>query len=299
MLANLRTWLLLLMLLPTCFARGDSLPLSASHDSLPLSASHDSLPLSSSMPLSASHDSLPLSSSTRVSAETSLFSTSPSWLQTLAFAPAVANLMFRQSGGDFAVVKWRTVPTFDRDFELLRVSQGVYQFGDAMLWLTSLSAALAYNTGFSADEHRKLYVLLQVLCMEEGISGLLKLLIDRPRPDRSDRGSFPSAHAAFTFAWASFVATDLYRQDYRWFFPYLVATFTAITRVGGRKHYLSDVVAGGLLGALIGYYFYDFNFDGRGRWRGIQHSSNWHIQPHLQLSARGQPQFALQASTQW
>ena len=101
------------------------------------------------MPLSASHDSLPLSSSTRVSAEASLFSTSPSWLQTLAFAPAVANLMFRQSGGDFAVVKWRTVPTFDRDFELLRVSRELYQLGDAMLWLTSLSAALAYNTGFS------------------------------------------------------------------------------------------------------------------------------------------------------
>ena len=252
MLSNLRTWLLLLMLLPT-----------------------------------------------RVSAEASLFSTSPRWLQTLAFTPAVANLILRQSGGAFTVVKWHTVPTFDRDFELLPVSRELYQLGDAMLWITSLGAALAYNTGFSTAEHRKLYVLLQVLCMEEGISGLLKLLIDRPRPDSSDRGSFPSAHAAFTLAWASFVATDLYRQDYRWFFPYLLAAFTAVTRVGGRKHYLSDVVAGGLLGALIGYYLYDFHFDDRGRWRGTQHSSGWQVQPHLQVSALGKPQLALHASKRW
>lgn len=273
MLSNLRTWLLSLMLLLTSFARGDPLPLAASQDSLPLASSAQAKP--------------------------SLFSTSPSWLQTLAFAPAVANLMFRQSDGNFAVVKWRGIPTFDRDFEAMEISRELYQLGDAMLWITSLSAAAAYNTGFSPDQHRKLYVLLQVLCMEEGISGLLKLFIDRPRPDRSDRGSFPSAHAAFTFAWASFMATDLYRQDYHWLLPYLVATFTALTRVGGRKHYLSDVIAGGLLGGLIGYYFYDFHFDAQGHWRGRQHSSSWQIQPNLQWSVSGQPQLALQVNKQW
>ena len=235
----------------------------------------------------------------RAQAEPSLLSTTPSWLQTLAFAPAVANLMFRQSGGDFSLVRWHTLPTFDRDFDLLHISRELYELGDAMLWITSLGAAVAYNTGFSADEHRKLYVLLQVLCLEEGVSGLLKLLIDRPRPDNSDRGSFPSAHAAFTFAWASFVATDLYRQDYHWLFPYLVATFTAITRVGGNKHYLSDVIAGGLLGALLGYYFYDFHFDSRGHWRGIRHRTGWHVEPYLQLSVAGQPQLALRASKRW
>ncbi len=228
----------------------------------------------------------------RLSAEASLFSTSPRWVQTLAFAPALSNLLLRQSDSDYAIVKWRGMPTFDRDFEMVRVSRQLYQLGDAMLWITSLGAMLAYNTGFSAAEHRKLYVLLQVLCMEEGISGLLKLFIDRPRPDRSDRGSFPSAHAAFTFAWASFVATDLKRQGYHWFFPYLVATFTSFTRIGGRKHYLSDVVAGGLLGALIGYYFYAFHFDDRGRWRSRRPRSSWYIQPHLQLSATGKLQFA-------
>ena len=230
-------------------------------------------------------------------AQPSVLATSPSWVQTLAFAPALANLMFRQSGGNFALVKWHTVPKLDRDFETLPLSADLYHLGDAMLWVTSLTSLLAYSTNFSADRQRKLYVLLQVLCMEEGISGLLKLLIDRPRPDRSDRGSFPSAHAAFTFAWASFMATDLYRQDYAWFYPYLAAAFTAYTRVGGRKHYLSDVIAGGVLGAAIGYYFYNFHFDARGRWRGRQ--QGWQVQPHLQLSSTGQVQFALQASRRW
>ncbi len=238
-----------------------------------------------------------LSSSVSWSATPSLWATSPLGVQALAFTPAVANIMLRQHEGDYTVVRWRGIPTFDRDFEMLQFSRQLYQLGDAMLWVTTLAAAVAYNTGFSADEHRKLYVLLQVLCMEEGLSGLLKLLIDRPRPDRSDRGAFPSAHAAFTFAWASFVATDLHRQDHRGFFPYLLATFTALSRVGGRKHYLSDVIAGGLLGTLLGYYFYDFHFDQHGRWRGTQHRTGWHIQPHVQLSAEGQPQLALRVGS--
>ena len=201
----------------------------------------------------------------RLAADVSILATSPRWVQTLAFTPAVANLLMRQSRRDFSLWQWHTVPTFDRDFEQLYVPQPLYRLGDRMLWLTTIGAAVGYNTGISVDEHRKLYVLLQVLCFEEGVSGIMKLLIDRPRPDRSDRGSFPSAHAGFTFAWAGLVATDLYRQGYSWFYPYLLATFTAITRIGGRKHYLSDVVAGGLLGTLIGYYFYDFHFDMHGR----------------------------------
>ena len=48
-------------------ARGDSLPLSASHDSLPLASSTSAR--GDSLPLSASHDSLPLASSTEVPAD--------------------------------------------------------------------------------------------------------------------------------------------------------------------------------------------------------------------------------------
>ena len=229
----------------------------------------------------------------------SVLSTSPRWLPTLVWTPVLANLLLRQGDYEVAVVSWTTVPTFDRDFEPLRVTKNLYRLGDAMLWLTSLSAVLAYNTEFSADGQRKLYVLLQLLCMEEGVSGLIKLLVHRPRPDKSDNGSFPSAHAAFTFAWASFVATDLYRQHYSWFYPYLFAGFTALTRIGGRKHYLSDVVAGGLLGGFLGYYFYNLHFDTQGRWRGSRSTSRWHMLPQLQLSTAGQPQLALHVTRQW
>ena len=254
MLTNLRTYLLLLMLLPA-----------------------------------------------RASAEKtySLWQTSPAWLHVVAFTPALANLMLRwskTSEEQYAVVKWHAVPTLDRNFELFRISPELYEIGDAMLYFTAWSALVAYNTGFSAVQHRKLYVLLQTLCMQEGIIGMLKLLIDRPRPDRSNHSSFPSGHASFTFAWASFIATDLYRQGYAWFYPYLVATFTAFTRVGGRRHYISDVIAGGLLGTLVGYYFYDFHFDARGQWRGS--NTSWHVQPLMQLAAE-QAQLVLHARTWW
>lgn len=232
----------------------------------------------------------------RGSVAAGVWSTSPRWLPVVTFTPALANLLIRQFDDNIALLKWHSVPQIDRAFEGLSVSPTLYHVGDAMLWITALGAALAYNTTFSADGQRKLYVLLQVLCMEEGISGLLKVFIDRVRPDASDRGSFPSAHAAFTFAWAAFVATDLYRQHYSWLFPYLLASFTAFTRIGKKKHYFTDVVAGGLLGALLGYYLYDFHFDTVGRWRGDRQVSGWHIYPQLQLSSEGRTQFALQAT---
>lgn len=78
----------------------------------------------------------------------------------------------------------------------------------------------------------------------------LKKATKRPRPDGSDKLSFPSGHASNAFALATVV-----ERHYGWkagLPMYALASTVAISRVQRNKHHLSDVLAGGTLGYLVG-----------------------------------------------
>src|SRR5262245_21251890 len=74
---------------------------------------------------------------------------------------------------------------------------------------------------------------------------VLKPTIDRRRPDGGHQ-SFPSGHAASAFAGAAFL-----ERRYGWSCgvpAYAVATFVAWSRVEAKRHWTSDIVAGGAIG---------------------------------------------------
>ena len=78
----------------------------------------------------------------------------------------------------------------------------------------------------------------------------LKTATKRERPDESNDDSFPSGHAANTFA----VATVLDRE-YSGIVPWVAygaATLVATGRVVGNRHWFSDVVAGAVIGRFFG-----------------------------------------------
>lgn len=78
----------------------------------------------------------------------------------------------------------------------------------------------------------------------------MKRVANRWRPDHSDRRSFPSGHAANAFAMSTTMAR---RYGVRVGAPlYALATCTALARIQDRRHYLADVVAGGVLGITAG-----------------------------------------------
>ena len=81
------------------------------------------------------------------------------------------------------------------------------------------------------------------------VSGL-KYAVGRERPDGSDHLSFPSGHSIIAFCFAPVV-----QKYWGWGVgvpAYVLATVTALARVEGYHHYLSDVLAGATLGIVIG-----------------------------------------------
>jgi membrane-associated phospholipid phosphatase len=97
--------------------------------------------------------------------------------------------------------------------------------------------------------------LIEATLLSEGITQGLKVAIRRDRPLRDDGTrasgfSFPSGHAAVTFATATVLQQHL---GWKAAVPtYLVASYVAMSRLHDERHFASDVVAGATEGIIIG-----------------------------------------------
>ncbi len=106
--------------------------------------------------------------------------------------------------------------------------------------------------------------LFAAIVTQSALVSILKHLVGRVRPCEAlvwsspiavacpGGGSFPSGHAAGSFAFAAFVAV----RAPRWAAPAFVwAALVAWSRVVLGVHYPGDVLAGALLGAFVGVAF--------------------------------------------
>ena len=79
----------------------------------------------------------------------------------------------------------------------------------------------------------------------------LKKYMPRTRPDGSDDQSFPSRHTAVSFSAAQYLYM---KGGWEHGLPsYVVASYVGYARVDAKKHHWSDVLAGGVIGALATY----------------------------------------------
>ncbi|MEO8314497.1 MAG: phosphatase PAP2 family protein [Pseudomonadota bacterium] len=149
---------------------------------------------------------------------------------------------------------------FNRDVRtagMVKIFQIASRLGDGVLWY-SLIAVLALFFGSAGR-------LIALQCTVAGVSGLviyrlLKNVLVRERPYMThaaivcagkplDRFSFPSGHTLHAVSFALIVCSSL---------PVMalvlvpVAVLIALSRVVLGLHYPSDVLAGALLGAVIG-----------------------------------------------
>lgn len=86
-----------------------------------------------------------------------------------------------------------------------------------------------------------------------GISYGLKYLVDKERPDKSDKHSFPSMHTSVSFTGAAFIQR---RYGWKWGIPaYAIASYVGWSRTYAKKHDWWDVATGAALGVGSAYLF--------------------------------------------
>jgi len=119
---------------------------------------------------------------------------------------------------------------------------------------TLLAASVTvYAVGRAKDNKKVSHMgsdLLQALGVSEVIVQTLKYATQRERPDGSDSHSFPSGHAADTFAFATALERHL---GWKGAVPaYLFSSYVAMSRLSDNRHHLSDVAFGSAVGIIAG-----------------------------------------------
>ena len=140
-----------------------------------------------------------------------------------------------------------------------------------------LGAAGAY--GWIADDERGVNVMIDGLESTVIASGilcpLLKYTVGRARPNEtaqdsdvfapfSGAASFPSGHTTQAFTIASVLAFSFDDQPVVGGLAFATAAGVGLSRINNDAHYVSDVVAGAILGTWVGYEVVHYNRRRRG-----------------------------------
>jgi membrane-associated phospholipid phosphatase len=134
-------------------------------------------------------------------------------------------------------------------------AENFFKVGEPLGELGTLlgSASVVYAIGRIKDKPKASHVgmdLIQALAISEGLTQTLKYTTRRERPDHSSRNSFPSGHAADTFAFATALERHL---GWRYFVPaYVFASYVAFSRLPANRHWFSDAVFGMSVGIIAG-----------------------------------------------
>lgn len=113
--------------------------------------------------------------------------------------------------------------------------------------------ALAYGISQALGDKKAALMtgtMFEAIFLTETVTIGLQLATHRRRPDGSNSRSFPSGHTSGAFALAA-VVEEFYGP---WFGvpSFILASLVGISRIDSNKHVATDVLAGALLGTLMG-----------------------------------------------
>jgi len=130
-----------------------------------------------------------------------------------------------------------------RDFGEIVGHPGLHFAAAAAWYLASVDARDAKN-------HELSKVLIEALAINGLTTQVLQMSVNQHDPS-GDRYGWPSGHTS-----SSFCVASVLHEYYGWQVgapAYLVSGYIAATRVGDRKHNISDVIFGAALGVVIGH----------------------------------------------
>jgi membrane-associated phospholipid phosphatase len=169
--------------------------------------------------------------------------------------PSRENLMWAGIGGALALAVHPLDDNVNRALVGSKNAEHFFKPGEILGELGTLlgGASAVYAVGRLKDEPRVSHVgmdLIQSLAISEGLTQTLKYVTRRERPDHSSRNSFPSGHAADTFAFATAMERHL---GWKYAVPaYIFASYVAVSRMPANRHWLSDAVFGASVGIIAG-----------------------------------------------
>ncbi len=131
-------------------------------------------------------------------------------------------------------------------FDSVGIQIGKSQLLGPAIGLSFLVSRTTRNTDFQ----RFTYSLAQGFIITNAVTGSMKVITNRERPDQAGHTSFPSGHTSNSFVWATVTS-----QHYGWKVgipDYALASYVGVSRLKSQRHYLTDVLAGAVVGYIVG-----------------------------------------------
>ena len=169
--------------------------------------------------------------------------------------PSKENLFWVAVGGGLALVAHPFDDNVNESLTNSDFAKSFFRPGEVIGQLPTLltMAVTTYAVGRIGDKPKVSHLgmdLSQALAVSELLVQPVKFATQRERPDQSDKHSFPSGHAADTFAFATALERHL---GWRGAVPaYIFSSYVAISRLPADRHWLSDAVFGSAVGIIAG-----------------------------------------------
>jgi hypothetical protein len=169
--------------------------------------------------------------------------------------PSKENLFWAVVGGGLALAVHPADESVNQTMVNSDFAHDFFKFGSYLGEIYTLlpAAVTVYAVGRAKDQPKVSHMgmdLIQSLAVSEALVNALKFTTRRERPDGSGKTSFPSGHAADTFAFATALERHL---GWEGAVPaYIFASYVAISRLPDNRHWLSDVVFGSSVGIIAG-----------------------------------------------
>ena len=155
-----------------------------------------------------------------------------------------------------------------KKYQEKKVLRGLNTYGNALPYALVGAVGAAFALGDERMRNTGL-ISMQSIAAATGFSVLGKYAVGRARPDEEQgpwsrvgtgysrsNASFPSGHSAVSFA-----AVTPFAKEYDAPWLYGVAALGAAGRVAGRKHWVSDTVAGSVIGYAVGSWLWQAQRD--------------------------------------
>jgi hypothetical protein len=169
--------------------------------------------------------------------------------------PSKENQLWAGFGGGLALAVHPFDDNLNRSLVNSNFADKFFKPGEVLGQLPTLlsAATITYVVGRVRHQPKVSHMgmdLIQSLAISEALTQTIKYSVRRERPDGSSRNSFPSGHAADTFAFATALERHL---GWKGAVPaYIFASYVAISRVPANRHWFSDAVFGSAVGIIAG-----------------------------------------------